>query len=132
MRPVDWPRELRFVLDRIDEIADPIERLAAIDEIRGHMRDVLTTGYERACWDARATDRTAEALPFLPSPTAFNDYARRWNGRLDPAERVRWNDPLTAHRRQYVLNFTKVTKGETPDSVGTVRRKRRPHLPEEG
>jgi hypothetical protein len=129
MRTVDWIRELRFILDVVDEVGDPIERLALIDEVRGHLRDVLTTAYEHACFDAKSTDRTDEALGFLPSVKAFDDYARRWNGRLEPAERVRWTDPLTAHRRQQVLDLTKITKGETPDAVGRIRQKKGPDLP---
>jgi hypothetical protein len=129
MYPVNWPHSLRFVADYLGDIGDPIERLAVIDEIRGHFRDILTTAYEQACFDAKATDRTDEALTFIPSQKAFDDYARRWNGRLDHSERIRWSDPLTAHRLQQVLDFTKVTKGETPDAVGPIRRKRRPHLP---
>jgi hypothetical protein len=128
MSSVNWPQELRLILDHVDGVGDPIERLALIDEIRGHLRDILTTAYEQACFDAKATDRTGEALAFIPSRAAFDDYARRWNGRLGYSERIRWSDPLTAHRRQQVLDLTKVTKGETPDAVGPIRRKRRPHL----
>lgn len=126
MTAIDWQRQLRFIFDTLDDISDPIERLSAVQEARDEITDLLTTVTERACWDARRTDRTEEALPYV-SERALLDYSRRWNGRLRGAERVRWNDPLNPHRRQQVLDLTEVAEFKTPESVRTARRQRRPH-----
>lgn len=114
----NWARDLRFLLDVLDDVPDPIERLDLLNQLRVEMTDVLTSGYERACWDARFAQREEEALAFV-SKAAFRDYSKRWNGRLKGSARVRWADPLGLHRRQEVRDLTKVAKGETPKAVRT-------------
>lgn len=109
----DWRR----VSDFIDDVPDPIDRLHFLDLLRSEMRDVLTAGYERACWDARFAQREEEALEAGLSKVAFRDYAKRWNGRLKGGARVRWSDPLGLHRREKVRDLTKVAQGKTPESV---------------
>jgi hypothetical protein len=129
MADVTWKQRLRFVFDTLDDIPDPADRLAAVDQVTRELGDLLTTVLERACWDLRRMDRQTEALQFV-SERAFFDYSRRWNGRMTAAERVRWNDPLHPHRRQKVLDLTDVGDFKTPDSIATARRKRRPYRTE--
>jgi hypothetical protein len=126
MTTFDWKRQLRLMFEYLDDIPDPADRLAAVEQARRELGDVLTTVLERACWDLRRTDRVPEALAHV-SERAFLDYSRRWNGRLSAAERVRWNDPLHPHRREQALNLVDVGEFETPDAVAASRRKGRPY-----
>jgi len=119
----NWARELRAVFDILDDVPDPIERLDLLDELRTEMGNILTSGYERACWDARFAQREEEALATGITKVAFRDYSKRWNGRLKGAARVRWADPLGLHRREKVRDLTKVAQGETPESVRSGFRK---------
>jgi hypothetical protein len=114
---MDWSRRLRFLHDELDDIPAPEDRLAAVEEVRNELRDILTGICERACWELRASDRLAEAAALVGGTYAAQQYARRYNGRLAGAERVRWNDPLTPYRRKKVRDITQVTKHKTPHQV---------------
>lgn len=119
---------LRRFLDAADDLPDPIERLAFADALREAAAEVLTSIYERACFDAKLADRRAEALETTGmSGRAFDDYARRHNGRFGGAERVRWNDPLRPGRRESVPDLTDALVAPPADQVPPIRRKRRPH-----
>lgn len=130
-REYDWSRDLRFILDRVDDVPDPIDRLRFLVEIRQALSEVLTTAYERACWDARVADRDDEALAVGVSAAAFRDYSRRWNGRLEGAARIRWSDPLHIKRREKVVNLTEVAKGNSPESIRTGWREVQRDAPED-
>jgi len=112
-------RSLDGLITWVYNTPDPIERLDLLDSLRESIGHVLTSEYERACFDARVAGREEEAYDTGLSKAAFRDYTRRWNGRFEGAARVRWSDPLGIHRRDKVRDLTKVAKGETPQSIRT-------------
>src|SRR3546814_11844851 len=108
---------LRFRTETIDDIANPVGRIIFVEEIRSAVADLLTDALERACWDARVADLDDVAVT-VPGMThkAFTDYARRFNGRLNGRERIRWNDPFHPHRRQVLAD--QIGRASCRESVG--------------
>lgn len=122
---------LRPILIEVADIADPLDRLVAIENLRRSFGEVLTGLYEKASWDVRAADRVDEAVEVSTlTKTALLDYSIGYNRRLgEGLARTRWADPLRPHGLQDAVDISKVGNFEVPKKVRPRRRKVRPYRP---